>query len=199
MSVWSSVKRKIKGRLLKRWANVPDPYGHPQVTIGRHSYEITSYSVYIHRPDDLIVIGSFCSIASGVKIISSGGHFLDRVTTFPLKSKIMKSDEGPSLDIPKGGVTIGHDVWIATGAIILGPAKIGNGAVVAAGAIVRGDVPDYAIVGGVPAKLIRYRFDDETRRALQDISWWDWPDDVIQERIDDFYGDIASFISKWRR
>ena len=86
----------------------------------------------------------------------------------------------------KGDIIIGNDVWVAFGATILSGVKIGDGAVVAAGSVVTKDIPPYAIVGGVPAKVIKYRFDDEIIKSLQDIKWWDWDQETIKKRVGDF-------------
>ena len=79
---------------------------------------------------------------------------------------------------------IGNDVWIGTNAILFPGIKIGNGAIIGAGAVVNKDVPDYAIVAGIPAKIIRYRFDNEIIEGLNQIKWWEWPDDKIKDNLD---------------
>lgn len=83
-------------------------------------------------------------------------------------------------------ITIGNDVWIGRKAIIMYGVTVGDGAIVAAAALVTKDVPPYAIVGGVPAKVIKYRFDDEIIERLLQIKWWDWSDDKITENIEIF-------------
>ena len=80
-------------------------------------------------------------------------------------------------------IHIGHDVWIGYGAIIMDGVTIGTGAVVAAAAVVTKDVPPYAIVAGVPARIIRYRFDDDTIRRLLESRWWDFPEEFIATRL----------------
>jgi carbonic anhydrase/acetyltransferase-like protein (isoleucine patch superfamily) len=81
----------------------------------------------------------------------------------------------------KGSIVVGNDVWVGTRAIILSGVTIGDGAIVAAGSVVTKDVPPYAIVAGNPARLIRYRFSDETIAAMCRIRWWDWPLEVIEQ------------------
>ena len=83
-------------------------------------------------------------------------------------------------------VEIGHDVWIGTNVTILPSVKIGNGAIIAAGAVVTKDIPDYAIVGGVPAKVLKYRFSDDEIKRLNQSKWWEWPDEKIKRHINKF-------------
>ncbi len=78
---------------------------------------------------------------------------------------------------------IGSDVWLCDNAIVLTGIRIGHGAIIGAGAVVTKDVPDYAIVGGNPAKVISYRFPEEQRKALLDIAWWDWPDEDVRDAV----------------
>lgn len=94
---------------------------------------------------------------------------------------------------------VGNDVWIGNNVQIMAGVTIGDGAVIAAGSIVTKDVAPYAIVGGNPAKLIRYRIEDEEQRlAMQKISWWDWPEQVVAERLDKIMSkDISAFIAEY--
>ncbi|MCM1182637.1 MAG: CatB-related O-acetyltransferase [Roseburia sp.] len=94
-------------------------------------------------------------------------------------------------------IKIGNDVWLGKNVIITNGADIGNGVIAGAGAVITKDVPDYAIVGGVPARIIRYRYEKEQIEALNKIAWWDWSDDEIRERYDDFYLSIEQFIEKY--
>ena len=94
-------------------------------------------------------------------------------------------------------ITIGNDVWLGENVIITNGANIGNGVIAGAGAVITKDVPDYAVVVGVPAKIIRYRYTPEQIEKLNKIAWWDWPDEVIRERYDDFYLDIEAFLEKY--
>ncbi len=129
-----------------------------------------------------VKIGSFCSIASDVVILAGVEHRTDWVSTFPFTAFL--SDWPEAQDIlghpgTKGDVIIGNDVWIGQNACILSGVIIGDGAVVGASAVVTKNVPPYAIVGGNPAKIIRYRFDEATIQKLLEIAWWNWTDEEI--------------------
>ena len=91
---------------------------------------------------------------------------------------------------------IGHDVWVGAGAIVVAGVSIGNGAVIAAGAVVTRDVPDYAIVGGVPARAIRARFDPATASQIAGSNWWEWDELTLEQRAPDF-ADVTAFVSKY--
>lgn len=140
-------------------------------------------------------IGSFCSIAPGVKI-GLMNHPLEYVSTNPFlyykSRKFIKEDK---LIFQKKNPIIEDDVWIGTDAIILPGVTIHKGAVVGANAVITKDVPAYAIVAGVPAKVIRYRFDEKTRNSLLNIDWCNWDDHKISEQIDLFYNS-KEFIEK---
>ncbi|QOG03783.1 CatB-related O-acetyltransferase [Flavobacterium sp. MDT1-60] len=121
-------------------------------------------------------IGKFCSIATSVSI-APGMHNLDKVTTHP--ALIQKDTPLPKVFAKQAStsfekVFIGNDVWIGERAIILDGVKIGNGSVIAAGAVVVKDVEAYSIVGGIPAKHIKYRFDEESIHILQKSEWWNY-------------------------
>lgn len=125
-------------------------------------------------------IGSFTSIAAHV-FIGPGEHPLDNLSTSPyFYAKPGFKDLIEPVYYVKPCI-IGNDVWIGDMVFIKGGIKIGDGAVVAAGAVVTKDVPPYAIVGGVPAKIIKYRFDEQTIKDLLALKWWDLPDEVIRD------------------
>jgi len=138
-------------------------------------------------------IGDFCSIADGVRI-GVGMHPLDYISTHPVfysaktifPYKLLESSvlsKLPDYNESKE-VIIGNDVWIGTSSIILDGVKIGNGAVIAAGSVVTKDVPDYAIVGGVPARIIKYRPTSET---IDGVKWWDLDEDRLRSYIQNKY------------
>lgn len=120
---------------------------------------VTSFS----PKDTWLKIGSYCSIAEGVRFLLAGEHQLHSISTYPFKVKIFgEAYEAGS----KGDIIVQDDVWIGTNAVICSGVTIGQGAVVAAGAVVTKDVAPYAIVGGNPARLIKYRFDEPLREKL---------------------------------
>jgi len=147
-------------------------------------------------------IGRYCSINKSVQIIAhnhemgyvSTHPFLEEICFAPAKEKIWDAIENIGIPLANEDlmsenklVEIGNDVWIGTNAVILSGVHVGDGAVIGAGAIVTKDVEPYAVVGGVPAKLIRYRFPREMIDAFLRIKWWDWPIEKIEENMSLFY------------
>jgi acetyltransferase-like isoleucine patch superfamily enzyme len=166
-----------------------------RISIGAYTYGIKQDTILLYRADDSVTVGKYCSVASDVKIIASGEHNMNAVSTFPFYAYVL--DKGPEKDtFCKGRVVIGNDVWIGHGAIILSGVSIGDGAVIAAGAVVNSEVPPYAIAGGVPAKIISYRFPPAIIEDLLAVRWWDWDINKLKSNIDDFYLDVAAFIKK---
>ncbi len=153
--------------------------------------EFEKNNVLYHYPvnHDRLLIGRFCSIACGVKFLfTSANHTLKSLSTYPFP--IFFEEWG--LDVEnittawdnKGDIVIGNDVWIGYEAVIFSGVTIGDGAVIGARAVVTKDVPPYTIVGGVPAKVIRRRFPDETISRLLDLKWWNWPEERIAQNIE---------------
>ncbi len=130
-------------------------------------------------------IGKFCSIASNVSI-GPGIHKIDGVSTHPAfflnNTPLVKTFAVNDLFVASKKTVIGHDVWIGEGVVVIDGVKIGTGSIVAAGAVVVKDVEPYSIVGGVPAKHIKYRFDSETTDLLQNSEWWNYPEEWFEKK-----------------
>jgi virginiamycin A acetyltransferase len=137
--------------------------------------------IYTWDEGSTLYIGKFCSFADGVIILLGGEHRIDWITTYPFSVLFEKAKLFKGHPKSKGDVKIGNDVWIGTNALILSGIEIGDGAVIGAGSVVLKNVEPYAIVGGNPAKLIRYRFDEQIITKLREIAWWNWPISKIEE------------------
>jgi hypothetical protein len=162
----------------------------PQLSVGRHSYG--RVRVFNWAKSSRLIIRNFTSIAH-LTVLLGGGHHMD-VSTYPFRSKFLGIREDAELS--KGGVTIGNDVWIGENVFVRDNTKIGDGAVLGLGALVTGNVPPYAIVGGNPAQIIKYRFSEDEIKALQELAWWNLPEPVIRDHLDVFYSnDVKSFRS----
>ena len=151
-------------------------------TIGEHSYGAPL--VFDHEYGHLS-IGRFCSIAIGVSLLL-GNHRMDLVSTYPFKvlaNYWPGAEQGLEDHEDRSGIAIGSDVWLGAHATIVAGVQVGSGAVVAAGAVVTNSVPPYAIVGGNPARVIRFRCTEPQIESLLEIAWWDWPNEKVRAQI----------------
>lgn len=173
---------------------------YPNIEIG----DYTMYNDFTHNPCDFqknnvlyhypvnhdrLVMGKFCSIACGAKFIfTSANHSMKSLSTYPFPIFFEEWD----LDVTnitdawdnKGDIIIGNDVWIGYEAVILSGVTIGDGSIIGARALVTKDIPPYTIVGGVPAKPIRKRFDNVTIAKLLELKWWDWSEERIKANLE---------------
>ncbi|MBY2476583.1 CatB-related O-acetyltransferase [Clostridioides difficile] len=174
--------------------------------ITRENIEVGDYTIYndfyndprdfeknnvlYHYPinNDKLIIGKFCSIACNSKfLMTSGNHTMKSQSTytFPIFYEEWGLDVSHITDAwdNKGDIVIGNDVWIGYDSIIMSGVHIGDGAIIGTRAVVTNDVPPYSIVGGIPAKVIKKRFSDDTISKLLEIKWWNWPYKKIQSNI----------------
>lgn len=179
---------------------------------GRHSYGPLCQHVYVES------VGSFCCFAKGVNVVPN--HPVDMISIHPFlyygeEMGIFYEDfaSNPGIYVPgvhprgarhktvgdRARIRIGNDVWLGANVIITNGANIGNGVIAGACTVITKDVPDYAVVVGNPARIIRYRYTDYQIKKLNEIAWWDWSDEMIQERYDDFYLPIDEFIAKYSK
>ena len=192
--------------MIPQWKIYPRSQGHstvcvqnvvtdPSIVVG----DYTIYDDFVNDPRDFqrnnvlyhypinrerLVIGKFCSIACGAKFLfNSANHTQRSLSTyiFPVLFEEWGLDVAriPEAWDNKGDIVVGNDVWIGYEAVILAGATIGDGAIIAARAVVTRDVPPYTIVGGVPARPIRRRFSDQEIARLLELKWWDWPQEKI--------------------
>lgn len=131
-----------------------------------------------------LIVKNFCSIASNVKIYLGGNHRVDWVSTYPfghIHQNKFNNFNGEGHPSTKGDVIIGNDVWIGDNVTIMSGVTIGDGSIIANNSHVVKDVEPYTLVGGNPAKFIKYRFTKEQIEKLLEIKWWDWDDEKINE------------------
>ena len=197
--------------MIPNWKIYPRSQGHstvylrnvvndPAITVGDYTIyddfandprDFQRNNVLYHYPEcnhDRLTIGKFCSIACGARFLfNSANHTLGSLAnyTFPLffeEWELDRANVAAAWD-NKGDIIIGNDVWIGYEAVIMAGVRIGDGAVIAARAVVTRDVPPYTIVGGVPAKTIRPRFDDRAAARLLELQWWNWPVEKIRANL----------------
>ena len=187
----------VKNATLGRYTEVSERTRLDEAEMGDYSYIMQDGSAWC------ATIGKFANIASSVRI-NATNHPTWRATLhhFTYRAGDYWPEERDETDFfawrRENRVVIGHDVWIGHGATILPGVSIGNGAAIGAGAVVAKDVAPYTIVGGVPAKLIKYRFSPEIGARLDALAWWDWSHEVLRAALPDFRTlTIEDFLAKY--
>ena len=192
------IKEPIKRTLYaKRWRSqnlhnsivLLNPFNSDQVVAGRFSYG--TIDTQFHHPKDKLIIGDFVSIAKGFQVVLSGSHHMNTFSTFPIEALITGQNKYTDITC-SGDRIIEDDVWIGKNVLIIGGGKISQGAVIAAGSVVVKDIPPYAIVGGVPAKVIRYRFSTEIIKKLLQIDYSKIDKTFLEDNLSDFYKEDIS-------
>ncbi len=190
--IYHRIKNKIKNKKREKswrehnpnnYTRAVSEFDFDRVTIGNYTYG--DINVRMFGTTGNLQIGNFCSIAGNVKFILCADHPVNHISTYPFRVKCLKTDIWES--VSKGNIIVRDDVWICENALVLSGVKIGQGAVVAAGAVVVDDVPPYAIVAGVPAKIVRYRFSSDIIDELIRIDFGKIRKEDIEMHINDLY------------
>lgn len=194
--MWKKIKRflsiKKKKELWRKqnihnYTRIADDVDCDSVTVGNYTYG--EINVEASNVGGHLYIGNFCSIGPRVTFILNSEHRIDTISTYPFKVLCTQTEAHESFS--KGDIIVGDDVWIGYGVTIMSNVKIGQGAIIAAGAVVTKDVPPYAIVGGVPAKIIKYKFDKETIDELMKIDYSILKKEDIENNIEILYSPVA--------
>jgi acetyltransferase-like isoleucine patch superfamily enzyme len=201
-----NIFKKLAWHIRTRWISHPGPRRYlmkenpyfSQFNIGGHSYGLPR--ILFSNSGAMLTVEKFSSIADGVVIMLGGEHRVDWATTFPLQEYYAEWSAIEGHPATKGDVVIGNDVWIGREALILSGVTIGDGAVIGARALVTKDVMPYSIVGGNPARHIKFRFDADSIDELKKIAWWDWPEEYIREAtpylLSSNISDLVNFYEK---
>lgn len=155
------------------------------LSVGKKTYG--QLNVINHSKSYKLSIGSYCSIAPEVLFIVCGGHAINHISTFPFKAHCLS---GGYEAISRGNIVIEDDVWIGTRAIIMSGVHIGRGAVIAAGAVVTKDIPEYGVAAGVPAKVIKTRFTEGQIEIIKKVDFEKLNDETICKYLDCLYREI---------
>lgn len=179
------IKFKIDWRMknLKNYTVPMNFFPAADVSIGNRTYG--DLHIFKFNTKSKIKIGSFCSIGQNTSFIIDADHHISHISSYPYKAMLLHTEKYEA--ISKGDIVVDDDVWIGYGATIMSGVHIGQGAVVATSAVVTKNVPPYAIVGGVPAKVISYRFEPEIIEELLKIDYSKLTDEMVKEHVDELY------------
>lgn len=184
-NVYDILSPDISFRLLKEQIRICNQNKYAVenlVEVGDFTYGVPQINFIGHK-NAYISIGRFCSFANGVKLFAGGEHHKEYVSTYPFSMFFNGRYKVGTHAEAKGPIIIGNDVWFGADAKVMSGVTIGDGAIIGAGAVVAKNIPPYAIVAGNPAKIISFRFDDETIKRLLDIKWWNWDYSMLDKAV----------------
>ena len=190
--LWKLLRHIKHNKLYSQWrkanahnfTTIVNHFDQRLVTVGQKTYGPIEMITWGHTAR--LEIGSFVSIADGVKFLLEVEHPVDQCSTYPFKARLLNEEE----PLSKGDIVVEDDVWLGYGVTVLSGVRIGQGAVIAAGAVVTKDIPPYAIAGGVPAKVIRYRFGEETIRELEKLDYGKLTEEQVRGHLEELYSSL---------
>lgn len=170
------------------------PKWYSRVAMGDYSYINDEAEVQSFRQPQQVQIGKYCSIGK-CKFVIDGDHDIKLASTYPFREFSM-SEHAPMNHNPKSPPVIGNDCWICDDVVIYGGVKIGDGSVVAGNSVVTKDVPPYAVVAGNPARIVKYRFDEETIERFLELQWWNMDHVYVCKELAPVMNDIDEFLRR---
>lgn len=184
--IYSQTKWKRKNKHNKTY--IVNNFKQDNISVGNGTYG--GLKVLDLAGERKLSIGNYCSIADEVCFVLQDDHLIDNLSTYPFKVMCLHNEKNEA--VSKGDIILDDDVWIGYRAIILSGVHIGQGAIVAAGAVVTKDVPPYAIVAGVPAKIVKYRFPEDVVKDLKEVDFSLLTKDIIENHIDELYTKVTA-------
>jgi acetyltransferase-like isoleucine patch superfamily enzyme len=184
---------------VNRTYNIDKLIKSKQLIVGNHTYGTSNLIIDTYKGSEVQVeIGKYCSLGPKIRIITGGIHPTNWVSTYPFRSMFnLPGKFSDGMPYSNGNIKIGNDVWIGTDVIILSGVTIGDGVVISTGSIVTKDIPPYGIVAGIPATILKFRFEDETINKLLEIKWWNWTEEKILINISRLSSpDLKDFIAE---
>lgn len=178
-------KKEWRKRNSHNYTSINSIFDHDLCQVGNFTYGIIN--LLSNNKKSKVIIGNFCSIANNVCFLINNDHRTDVLSTYPIKSKLFGEE---SECVTKGDIIIDDDVWIGSNVTILSGVHVGQGAVIATGAVVTKDIPPYAIAGGIPAKVIKYRYPENIIKRLLLIDYSKIDKHFIKNNMDLFYKPI---------
>ena len=184
--IYSRTKWKRKNKHNKTY--IVNNFKQDNISVGNGTYG--GLKVLDLAGERKLSIGNYCSIADEVCFVLQDDHLIDNLSTYPFKVMCLHNEKNEA--VSKGDIILDDDVWIGYRAIILSGVHIGQGAIVAAGAVVTKDVPPYAIVAGVPARIVKYRFPEDIVKDLKEVDFSLVTKDIIESHIDELYTKVTT-------